>query len=92
MPLSLPSHSVSVISGTSKECKECIYFPKLLLKVHKNDNFFGTDFEFCTVSLLVMLNYKGFVKKIDVAIIWGGAIVPRSLKTKGNKKCFKLGP
>jgi hypothetical protein len=25
-----------------------------LLKVHKNENFFGFDFEFCTISLLVM--------------------------------------
>ncbi len=32
------------------------------LKVHKNENFFGFDFEFCTVSLLVMLKYEGFVK------------------------------
>ncbi len=32
------------------------------LKVHKNENFFGLDFEFCTVSLLVMLKYEGFVK------------------------------
>jgi hypothetical protein len=23
------------------------------LKVHKNDNFFGFDFEFCTISVLV---------------------------------------
>ncbi len=27
---------------------------KMLLKVHKNENFFGFDFEFCTISLLVM--------------------------------------
>ncbi len=27
------------------------------LKVHKNENFFGSDFEFCTISLLVMLKY-----------------------------------
>ncbi len=26
----------------------------LYLKVHKNENFFGFDFEFCTISLLVM--------------------------------------
>jgi hypothetical protein len=24
------------------------------LKVHKNENFFGFDFEFCPISLLVM--------------------------------------
>jgi hypothetical protein len=29
-------------------------------KVHKNENFLGFDFEFCTVSLLVMLKYEGF--------------------------------
>ncbi len=26
-----------------------------LLKVHKIENFFGSDFEFCTISLLVLL-------------------------------------
>ncbi len=33
------------------------------VKVHKNENFFGFYFDFCTVSLLVMLKYEGFVKK-----------------------------
>jgi hypothetical protein len=36
------------------------------LKVHKNENFFGFDFEICTVSLLVMHKYEGFVKKIFI--------------------------
>jgi hypothetical protein len=27
------------------------------LKVHMKENFFGFDFEFCTISLLVMLKY-----------------------------------
>ncbi len=27
------------------------------LKVHKNENFFGFDFEFCTISLLIMSKY-----------------------------------
>ncbi len=36
---------------------------KIILKVHKKENFFGFDFEFCIVSLLVMLIYEGFVKK-----------------------------
>ncbi len=31
--------------------------PLLTLKVHKNNNLFGFDFEFCTNSLLVMLKY-----------------------------------
>ena len=30
---------------------------KAVLKVHKNENFFGSDFEFCTISLLLMLKY-----------------------------------
>ncbi len=34
------------------------------LKVHKIENFFGFDFEFYTVSLLVMLKYEGFVTKM----------------------------
>ncbi len=46
-----------------------------MLKVHKNDNFFGSDFEFCTVSLLVIPKYKGFVKKfIDRATIGGDTV------------------
>jgi hypothetical protein len=36
----------------------------LYLKVHKIENFFGFDFEFCVISLLVMLKYEGFVKNI----------------------------
>jgi len=28
-----------------------------ILKVHKNENFFGSELEFCTISLLVMLRY-----------------------------------
>jgi hypothetical protein len=32
------------------------------LKVHKIENFFGSEFEFCTFSLLVLLKYKDFVK------------------------------
>jgi hypothetical protein len=28
-----------------------------LLKVHKIENFFGSEFEFCTISLLVLLKY-----------------------------------
>jgi hypothetical protein len=27
------------------------------LKVHKIENFFGSELEFCTISLLVMLKY-----------------------------------
>ena len=65
----------------------------LHLKVHKNENFFGFDFEFFTVSLLVMLKYDGLVKTIfDWATMGGGRIIPRSLKTTGNKNVFNLGP
>ena len=61
------------------------------LKVHKNENFFGFSFEFCTVALLVVLKYEGFVKTIfDWVFMGGGRIFPRSLKTTGNKIVFKL--
>jgi hypothetical protein len=51
------------------------------LKVYKNEKFFCFDFEFCTVSLLVMLKYEGFVKHtFDWATMEGGRIIPRSLK------------
>ncbi len=31
-----------------------MYETLIRLKVHKNENFFGLDFEFCPISLLVM--------------------------------------
>ncbi len=34
---------------------------KAILKVHKIENFFGFDFEFCVISLLVMLKYIFFL-------------------------------
>ncbi len=39
------------------------YLIILCLKVHKIENFFASEFEFYTISLLVMLKYQGFVKK-----------------------------
>ncbi len=55
------------------------------LKVHKNENFFGFDFDFCTASLLIMHKY-------DWATMGGGRIIPRSLKATGNKKKFQPRP
>ncbi len=50
----------------------------------------GFDFEFCTVSLLVMLKYEGFVKK---KTIFDWAIKGRGrIKTTGNKNCFQPRP
>jgi hypothetical protein len=43
------------------------------LKVH---NLFGSEIEFCTISLLALLKYKDFVKKIfDWAMNGGDTIV-----------------
>ncbi len=44
--------STFLISGISRVRSALIF-----LKVHKNENFFGFDFEFCTFSLLVMSKY-----------------------------------
>jgi hypothetical protein len=57
------------------------------LEIHNNEKFLSSDFEFCTISLLVMHKYKVF----DCANIGGGTIFLNSLKAKGNKKNFKLG-
>jgi hypothetical protein len=47
-----------VITVYHEKCKSLlIHLCKGLrrdLKVHKNENYFGFDFEFCTISLLVM--------------------------------------
>jgi hypothetical protein len=32
-------------------------FTEVGLKVHKIENFLGSEFEFCTISLLVLLKY-----------------------------------
>jgi hypothetical protein len=50
------------------------------LKIHKNANFFGFDFEFCTVTFF------------DWTTLGGGRIIPRSLKTTGSKNYFKCRP
>jgi hypothetical protein len=44
----------------------------MVLKVHKIENFFGFDFEFYTVSLLVMLKYEGFVTNYFLLAHYGG--------------------
>jgi hypothetical protein len=48
--------SFSSRSGSLKECMEGKRSGENL-KVHKIENFFGSDFEFCVISLLVMLKY-----------------------------------
>jgi hypothetical protein len=48
---------------------------------------FGANFEFCIISLLVMLKIKILEKtNFDWTIMGGATIVPRSVKTKWNKK------
>jgi hypothetical protein len=42
-----------------------------LLKVHKNDNFFGSDFEICTVALLVMMKYKVSIQVFLISPLLG---------------------
>jgi hypothetical protein len=54
------------------------------LKGTQELEFFGSDFEISTISLLDMLKVW--------AIIGGGTIIPLSLKTKGNKQIFQARP
>ncbi len=56
----LPSHLDSNTRAllVSQDRRHLFVTPWLVyLKVHKNENFFGFDFEFCTISLLVMSKY-----------------------------------
>ncbi len=48
-----------ILPGSNVICKCEIYEPSetSTLKVHKIENFFGSYFEFCVISLLVMLKY-----------------------------------
>ncbi len=63
-----------------------------LLKVHKIENFFGFDFEFYTVSLLVMLKYEGFVTtKFLIGPLWGEVGLFRAvLRLRGMKNFLNL--
>ncbi len=54
-----------------------------MLKVHKNENFFGSDFEICIMSLLVKLKYYGFVNFFLIWPYWGRSIFPLSLRLRG---------
>ncbi len=64
---------------TILDLKQCL----MTLKVHKIENFFGSEFEFYTISLLVMLKYKGFVKIFfDWAMNGGDTIIP-GLRLRG---------
>jgi hypothetical protein len=64
------------------DCTEPEFFERL--KVHTNENFFGFNFEICTVSLLVMIKYEGFVKIFfDWAMNGGVTIVALSLRLRG---------
>ena len=57
------------------------------LKVHKNENFFGFDFEFCTISLLVM--HKRFWGTIFlIGLLWAELRLFRVvvLRLRGMKK------
>ena len=42
---------------TYPECYTYFFHPCGIKKVHKIDNFFGSEFEFYTISLLVKLKY-----------------------------------
>jgi hypothetical protein len=69
------------------------YFAFVAFKVHKNENFVGYDFESFTVSLIVMLKYEGFVKKIfDWPIMGELGLFRVVLRLRGIKIVFNLGP
>ncbi len=58
------------------------------LKVHKNENFFGFNFKFCTISLLVLLIYYDFEKHFWLVIsITNNEIVKKS-KSEPKKLSF----
>ncbi len=57
------------------------------LKVHKRDNFLGSDIEMCTFSMLFMQKCEGFVlKKILVDHYWGREDCSAYSETTQNEK------
>jgi hypothetical protein len=57
---------------------------KYTLKVHKRENFLGSDIEICTFSLLVIINVL-FKKKFCWTIIGGDRIVLRIMRLRRMK-------
>ncbi len=49
--MEIPNKRASFLTVRSRKISQKL---KYYLKVHKNENFFGFDFEFCTISMLVM--------------------------------------
>ncbi len=62
-----------------------------ILKVHKNENFFGFDFEFCTISVLVKISR--FCKKnfLIGPVLEEVRFFRVVLGLRGMKKNFELG-
>ncbi len=60
------------------------------LKVHKNENFVWLRFSILYYSIVSYVKILRFFKKklFDWAIIGGGTIFPRSLRTTRNEKIF----
>jgi hypothetical protein len=60
------------------------------LKVHKNENFFGCDCEYCTVSLLVVFIYQDFVKKSLIVPLMGEIRTRREIVQNPKSEPKKL--
>ncbi len=63
----------------------------MILKVHKIEIFFDSDFGIWLFLFSHVKILKFYKKFFDWAIIGGGTIFPRSLKTTRNEKIFELG-
>ncbi len=65
----------------------------LVLKVHKIENFFDSDFGICVISLLVMSKLRFFNNKFLIGPLLGEVRFFRVvLGLRGMKKKFELGP
>ncbi len=60
------------------------FFTDKPIKEQKIENFFGSDFEFCTISLLVVLADLGYVKEILLGYYWGRYNCSSQSETKQN--------
>ncbi len=72
--LSRHSSSVHALYRLPKRAKKPLFqgwLNFLTLKVHKIENFFGSDFEICTISLLVLLKYEDFVTPFFIGPLLG---------------------
>jgi hypothetical protein len=63
VPTPEPETAIPVAKALYIQPRVTANIVQLILKVHKIENFFDSDFGICVISLLVLSKYKDYTKK-----------------------------